>query len=127
MTIEWKDSYKIGNAAIDAQHQVWFTRINSFLEATDRKSLQHCEVMMNQYTQAHLKFEEQLMRDIRYPDIESHLQQHRELLTKLGEIEAQIDNDTLDTAQWTSFLSDWLLNHIRIYDTQLAAFVMRPK
>ena len=40
MTIEWKDSYKIGNAAIDAQHQVWFARINSFLGATDRKSLQ---------------------------------------------------------------------------------------
>jgi hemerythrin-like metal-binding protein len=126
MTIEWKDSYKIGNAAIDAQHQVWFARINSFLEATDRKSLQYCEVMMNQYTREHLKYEEQLMRDIHYPDIDSHLQQHRELLTKLSEIEAQIDNDTLDILQWTSFLSDWLLNHIRIHDTRLAAFVNRP-
>jgi hemerythrin len=46
MTIEWKDSYKIGNAAIDAQHQVWFARINSFLEVTDRKSLQYCEVIL---------------------------------------------------------------------------------
>ena len=125
MTIEWKNSYKIGNAAIDAQHQVWFARINSFLEATDSKSLQYCEVMMNQYTRVHLKFEEQLMLDIRYPEIESHLQQHRELLAKLEEIEAQIDNGTLDTAQWTSFLSDWLLNHIRVYDTKLAAFVNR--
>ena len=61
MTIEWKDSYKIGNTAIDAQHKVWFARINSFLEATDRKSLQYCEVMMNQYTREHLKYEEQLM------------------------------------------------------------------
>jgi len=123
MTIEWKDSYKIGNAVIDAQHQVWFTRINSFLEATDRKSLQYCKVMMDQYTWVHLKNEEQLMRDIQYPDIDGHLQQHHELLTKLGEIEAQITNDTLDTLQWKSFLSDWLLNHIRVYDTQLAAFV----
>lgn len=123
MTIEWKDSYKIGNAAIDAQHKVWFARISSFLEATDRESLQHCEVMMNQYTRVHLKFEEQLMRDIQYPDIDSHLQQHQELLTKLSEIQAQIDGGTLDTAQWTAFLSDWLLNHIRVYDTKLAAFV----
>jgi len=123
MTIEWRDSYKIGNAAIDAQHQVWFARINSFLQATDRKSLQYCEVMMNQYTRVHLKFEELLMRDIQYPDIDSHLLQHQELLAKLGEIEVQIDNDTLDTAQWTSFLTDWLLNHIRVYDTKLAEFV----
>ena len=83
--------------------------------------------MMNQYTQAHLKFEEKLMQDIHYPAIDSHLQQHGELLIKLGEIEAQIDSDTLDAAQWTSFLSDWLLNHIRVHDTQLAAFVMRSK
>ncbi len=123
MTIEWKDSYKIGNAAIDAQHKVWFARINSFLEATDRESLLYCEVMMNQYTREHLKYEEPLMREIQYPDIDSHLQQHRELLTKLSEIEAQIANDILDTLQWTSFLSDWLLNHIRVYDTRLSAFV----
>jgi hemerythrin-like metal-binding protein len=63
------------------------------------------------------------MRHIHYPDIDSHIQQHKELLTKLSEIEAQIDNDTLDTLQWKSFLSDWLLNHIRVYDTRLAAFV----
>jgi hemerythrin len=37
MTIEWKDDDKIGNAAIDVQHQVWFARINRFLEATERK------------------------------------------------------------------------------------------
>lgn len=127
MTIEWKDSYRIGNAAIDAQHQVWFARINSFLEATDHKSLQYCEVMMNQYTRVHLKYEEQLMRDIQYPDIDSHLQQHRELLIRLSEIKAQIASDTLDTLQWTSFLTDWLLNHISVYDTRLAAFVFGNK
>jgi hemerythrin len=65
------------------------------------------------------------MRDIHYPDIESHLQQHHDLLTKLSEIEVQIDNDTLDILQWTSFLSDWLLNHIRVHDTRLAGFVKR--
>lgn len=123
MTIEWKDSYKIGNAAIDAQHKVWFARINSFLEATDHESLRYCEVLMNQYTREHLKYEEQLMRDIHYPEINSHLQQHQELLTKLSDIKAQIDKNTLDISQWTTFLSDWLLNHIRVYDTRLAAFV----
>jgi hemerythrin len=125
MTIQWKDSYKIGNAAIDGQHQVWFARINSFLQASDRKSLQYCEVMMNQHTLEHLKYEEQLMWNIQYPDIESHLQQHHDLLTKLSEIEVQIDNDTLDIFQWTSFLSDWLLTHIRVHDTRLSGFVNR--
>jgi hemerythrin len=43
MTIEWKGSYKIGNASIDAQHQVWFVRIDSVLEATGRKSMAYRE------------------------------------------------------------------------------------
>ena len=63
MTIQWKDSFKIGNAAIDAQHQVWFARINSFLEATDGKSLQYCEVMMNRHNDWHQVAHHHLLAD----------------------------------------------------------------
>ncbi len=31
MRIDWKDSYKIGNPDIDAQHEQWFVEINQFL------------------------------------------------------------------------------------------------
>ncbi len=34
MGIEWKDSYRIGDPEIDAQHQEWFGKINAFLSAS---------------------------------------------------------------------------------------------
>ncbi len=123
MKIEWLDAYKIGDAVIDAQHQLWFERINGFLLAEDRISLMHCETLMHQYTRVHFKYEETLMRSVRYPEIEQHIGQHNDLLGHFREISSQIANDTLDRAKWKTFLSDWLLNHIRFTDQKLANYV----
>jgi hemerythrin len=127
MTIPWRDAYKIGDKIIDAQHEVWFQRINSFLEATDKESLTHCETLMYQYTRIHFKYEETLMRSVSYPDLRIHMQQHSVLLNHLTEIAVQIAQGKLDLVHWKSFLSDWLLGHIRTHDTKLAAYVRKEE
>jgi hemerythrin len=123
MRIDWKDNYKIGNSDIDAQHEQWFEEINQFLEATDKESLVVCEMQMYRYTRVHFAHEEKLMKSISYPDLETHVRQHNELLAKLNEIAFQIADDTLDRQVWKKFLSNWLQNHIANTDTKLAAFV----
>jgi hemerythrin len=121
--IEWKDSYKIGDAEIDAQHQVWFGKINDFLVATDKEALKLCEMKMYQYTRVHFKHEETLMRAINYSGLHEHIGKHNELLSHLNVISEEMTNDTLDLVKWRSFLSAWLLNHIAVTDKALAAFV----
>jgi hemerythrin len=123
MRIEWRDSYKIGNAEIDAQHQEWFGKINGFLEATDQDSLVLCEMSMYQYTRVHFRHEETLMRSLKYPGMGDHVAKHNEMLSHLNAISEQIANFTLDRKKWKDFLSDWLLNHIATIDTQLAEFI----
>ncbi len=121
--IEWKSSYKIGDPTIDAQHQEWFLKVNRFLEATTKKDLKLFELQMHQYTRVHFAHEEKLMRSIGYPDIDDHIQRHKALTAKFAEVSEQIANDTLDINFWKSFLSDWLLSHIRHSDQKLAAYV----
>ncbi len=123
MGIEWKDAYKIGDPEIDAQHQVWFAKINDFLTATGREALTLCEMKMYQYTRVHFKHEETLMRSINYPGLSDHVSKHNELLLRLNGIAEQIANDTLDLVKWRNFLSAWLLNHIAVTDKALAAYV----
>ena len=123
--IEWQDSYKIGNAEIDAQHQEWFRKINSFLEATDIESMARCEAQMYQYTRVHFKHEETLMRTVNYPELHAHIQKHHEMLAHINTMSAQIADFTIDRSKWAAFLSDWLLDHIAKTDSRLAAFVDR--
>jgi hemerythrin len=120
---EWKDSYKIGNDEIDAQHQEWFRKINNFLEATDVDSMARCEAQMYQYTRVHFKHEETLMRAVNYPELHEHIKKHQEMLAHINTMSAQIADFTIDRAKWRSFLSDWLLDHIANTDARLAAYV----
>jgi hemerythrin len=67
------------------------------------------------------------MRDLNYPAIDSHIQQHKDLIERLNEIAAKIGGDELTHQELELFLTDWLLGHIRIYDTNLAAYVSGKK
>ncbi len=123
MGIEWKDTYKIGDAEIDAQHQAWFGKINDFLSADGKEALTLCEMKMYQYTRVHFKHEEALMRSINYPGLRDHVGKHNELLSHLNGISDQIANGTIDLIKWRNFLSAWLLHHIAVTDKALATFI----
>lgn len=123
MIITWKDAYKVGDAEIDAQHQELFRQVNTFMKATDKAGLTSGAMSLFKYTREHFKHEENLMRRINFPALESHLQQHNDLIARLSDISASIASDTLNMTDLGAFLSDWLLGHIRIYDTKLATYV----
>ena len=125
MRIEWKDSFKVGNADIDSQHEQWFEEINQFLEATQKEDLILCEMQMYRYTRVHFAHEESLMKRIGYPDLQSHVDQHNKLVAKLNEIAVQIADDTLDLQVWKTFLSGWLMEHIGTTDAKLADYVRK--
>ena len=123
MSIEWKDDYKIGDAEIDAQHQELFSRVNRFLLASDTTSLIKCAVSMYKYTRQHFSHEESLMRQIRYPDMPRHVEEHNRLITRLNGVAGAIALEKLDKTTWESFLTDWLIGHIAASDAKLAAYV----
>ena len=67
------------------------------------------------------------MRSIDYPAIEVHIQQHKELVERLNEVAANIGGDDFSHRDLELFLTDWLLVHIRIYDTKLASYIARKQ
>jgi hemerythrin len=123
MTLEWNESYAIGNAEIDAQHQNLFDQINQFLEAPDKASLTRCAMHLFKYTREHFTHEEAMMARIQYPARQAHIQQHNDLISRLNEVAESIANDTLDRVSLEFFLTDWLLKHIGTADARLATYV----
>ena len=75
------------------------------------------------YTREHFTHEENLMRDIGYPSIREHINQHNDLLSKLNNVAQNIANDTLDKQDLSAFLGHWLLNHIGTSDAELAGYL----
>lgn len=123
MSIQWSDSYKIGNAEIDAQHEELFRRANQFLEATGKPALVAFAISLYKYTRNHFAQEEQLMLEIAYPDYQVHKQQHEALILKLDALARNITDDALNKTEFAEFTTYWLLKHIGSTDTKLAAYL----
>ncbi len=119
----WRDSYSIGNASIDAEHQQLFKLADAFFNADDQQKKTECAIRLFKYTREHFDHEEQLMRDMGYPEFPAHAQQHTQLISRLNEVSEKIANNTLSHSELKAFLTAWLVGHIVTFDTRLSAYV----
>lgn len=124
MSIDWKDSYKIGDSLIDEQHQHLFLLANNILSASGKDALTLCALQFYKYTRAHFAHEEALMRQVNFPGYKEHVEWHIRLITRLNETSLQIKNGTLDKQSLEAFISDWALKHIPLFDAPLAAYLV---
>ncbi|NDP41022.1 MAG: hemerythrin family protein [Rhodoferax sp.] len=123
MKIEWHDSYAIGNQEIDTQHRELFHKAIVLLEAKDKAGLTDAVMGFFQYVRDHFTHEEELMRHLKYPSINEHMQEHDDLVSGLNSIATGIAAETLDRNKLAVFLSDWLTDHIGHSDAKLAAYL----
>jgi hemerythrin-like metal-binding protein len=125
--LEWKDSYTIGDPAIDEQHRELFTRAAYILAATSHEGQVISAMRLFQYMRTHLSHEEELMRRLQYPKLEIHAREHRELIARLNTISLKIANENLVMAELEEFLGDRFLQHMETADTELARFANAPR
>ena len=121
--VTWKDSYKIGDATIDEQHQELFRRVANIIAAISHQGQALGVMRLCQYTRTHFSHEEELMRRVNYPDIDSHIRQHQSLISRLDQISLSIANETMVKADLEAFVADWFLKHIAAVDQKLADYV----
>jgi hemerythrin-like metal-binding protein len=92
MNIEWKDSYRIGDEAIDRQHQELFTLANAMFAATEKAELLLCAIQLFKHVREHFADEEALMKMVGFPGYQAHVESHNLILKKLGEVSHSIGN-----------------------------------
>ena len=121
--IQWRDAYKIGDVAIDEQHQELFLRAGDVIAATNRESQTLSALRLFQFMRSHFSHEEELMYRIGYPEIKAHIEQHSALTARLKAFLKNISNDNLIKAELEDFIAHWLLDHIGMVDSKLAAYL----
>jgi hemerythrin-like metal-binding protein len=125
--LEWKDSYTIGDPAIDEQHRELFKRAAYVLAATSHEGQVISAMRLFQYMRTHLSHEEELMRRLHYPKLDIHAREHRELIARLNTISLKIANENLVMADLEEFIGDRFLSHMETADADLARFANAPR
>lgn len=125
--------YCLGIEEMDVQHARWIQLISEFRSAAtgllrDQAAFDAAAFALERlldYTNTHFASEEAFLAARRYPDLEAHKRQHRELkavvVKLLKEIREHSSSNT--PLKLNLFISIWLLEHIMQDDGKYARFI----
>ena len=129
----WLDTYSVGNAEIDLQHQRLFALFNTLVEAIEggkqaRQELENVFRQLYGYVKNHFRFEEALMQSVDYPNFKEHRAIHEKISARLKEYRTKFhqcsDQKKCSVAKDVAqFLQDWLRDHIKGEDQQYSPFL----
>lgn len=123
MSIEWKDSYTLGDNNLDTQHRQLFELAKKILATEDAATIRSLAVELYRHTRIHFEEEETLMRKRNYPGLASHIDSHNHLLGRLNALSQAIGQGTVDKAALHALMTDWAMFHIPLEDARFEAFL----
>lgn len=128
MLIEWNERLEIGHPLIDSEHRYLIRLINNLYEQyiAGKLSSHLAEVFTHlaKYVHVHFENEEALMKEIGYPELSEHQEEHRKLIDQAINLsEKFMDGSETVTDETILFLQDWALHHISESDMKIKKFL----
>ncbi len=127
---EWKDEYLLGIPAIDLQHKRIFDCISRIaLGAADDDRLRaEAEIIkLLRLLQEHFLLEESMMQKLHYPELEHHIEEHRQFHSDVHHLaqtslmrKGGVPSEALKIAH------KWLAEHIMVSDKHYFDFFSNP-
>ncbi len=122
--IAWSEAFCIGHETIDKQHRRLVDMVNRLIAnpraTTGSQTVTDVLDEMTEYVRVHFDYEERLMREIGYPQLEWHVAQHRAFEMKTSALirSATLNADSVPVVV-LNYLRDWLTRHILETDRTL--------
>ena len=126
--IEWKSSFSVGVAALDADHRQLIDLINELHDACGRNQGQSVAasilMRLKDHIVTHSKREEAFLMRLGYPDLATHKSHHDETISavhRLTELSAVSDNNDV-RQKILGFMKAWFANHVICTDLKMREF-----
>jgi len=123
MAVEWLESYKMGDAAVDAMHEKLFELTNTFLASDDLTVLRPVIVSLCKQARAQFELEEALMRRHDYPELATHAAQHQTLLDRLIGRSMDVGKGYMNKPAIATLMRGWCERHVPVDDARLGQFL----
>ena len=125
--IEWTDSFSVGVALFDKQHQRLIDMLNRMIRdpTASTRSETVADVLwdMTRYALEHFKSEEDLMTEHGYPHLEKHQRQHRGFQEKVARLSvATSEGHAAVPRELLAYLRQWWIRHILQEDMAFKPF-----
>lgn len=124
------ESLLLGNTTIDEQHRELFSQLDKIsyicLIGCHKVQLKEMLQFLDDYTQKHFSYEEAIMEQINYPNLETQKVQHsifRQKIKDLQEINIkELGHEKLSLKiKWE--LLNWYTHHIKRLDKEMVNFI----
>jgi hemerythrin len=123
MAVEWQESYKIGDASVDAMQEKLFELTNTFLASDDLTVLRPVIVALCKQARAQFELEEALMRRVSFPGLEEHMAQHQTLLERLISRSMDVGKGYMNKPAIAALMQDWCERHVPDEAARLRQFL----
>ncbi|MGE4282482.1 MAG: bacteriohemerythrin [Clostridia bacterium] len=132
MLFKWKDTFSCNIEEIDRQHKKLFelgSKLDDIISLKDGYD-HYDEIMevlaeLRDYTVYHFGYEEALMKEHNFEQLESHKYQHELFVDKINEVYNKNidDNQERVTFEILMFVADWISTHILKTDMNYKDFL----
>ena len=130
----WDDRLILGIPVIDKQHENLFRIINNLhlaclktTETANHRLIQAAHEAVG-YIKYHFSTEEKLMGLLGFSGFSHHKREHedfiREILIRYDQCQ---EENSFDPNYFVSFLREWVMSHIEVYDRVFADFLLNMK
>jgi hemerythrin-like metal-binding protein len=127
--MEWSLSFSVNVQEIDNQHKVLISIINEVVKMVKYQDynfngLYEIIVRLDQYITEHFQYEEQLMLEQDYPELEQHVKEHNQFRYDLGKFNIlDVEQPKNVIESWLVYLMNWLSIHIMNTDKRLGEYL----
>ncbi len=125
--MEWKDEFLLGLPAIDLQHKRIFdcfaTIARDGLTKHDSWLVDSSFVQLDNILRQHFALEESMMRSLSYPEIDRHIEEHRQYHAELHALaQKSLETEGGVSHQMIKIFQRWLHKHIMLSDRHYSDF-----
>lgn len=121
MNFQWIDDYASGNAALDAAKKSLF-ELSAKLEATDDWiALRQIILALYKEMKALFEMEEASMRQLKYPALDAHRQQHADFLERLADRSTDVGKGHMNKKAILKVMTEWAQSHVPGEDALIRA------